>query len=90
MARPALRVVKRAVVRTETGEAAPSVWLSQLKDGVNYGVRDYGRLAKRVTDRAIAEFLKVKRFVEVEVPLLTEANGAERLRRSAETTKGGG
>lgn len=77
MPRPKHKTCKRAVVRTETVEEAPSVWLSQLKDGVNYGVRDYGRLGRRATDRAMAEFLRLQRFVEVEVPRRAAALAVE-------------
>ena len=72
----------RKVRRTVT---EPSVWISQMKDRVSYGVKDAGRPGKRTSQRAMAEFLRVKHFVEVELVEMTEKNRSELLKKSVET-----
>jgi hypothetical protein len=85
LGRPKQQTARRAVTRrSETGEEVPAVWISQMSGGVSYGVRDFGKLGKRATDRAIAEFLRVKHFVEVELKEIEAANQAELLKKSGE------
>lgn len=74
------RVKSARVVNAEIEQ--PAVWLSQMKEGVNYGVRDYGKAGRRTTERAIAEFLRVKHFVEVELPETTARYEQELMERS--------
>lgn len=64
-------------------ETTPVVWIQQTKEGISYGVRAYGRSLKRNTDQAIEQFKRVKRFVEVEAPKLSDEHVAEVLRESA-------
>lgn len=78
--------VTRATITGEQ-DKEPAVWITQLQNNVNYGVRSHAKLSKRAVAQAIEHFRAVKFFVEVELPEITRANDKERLRRSAEIAK---
>ena len=80
----AMKQSTRAVVRSEQEREEPGVWITQLKDTINYGVRVYGSANKRNLKAAVEQFSALKRFVEIEVPQLTQANDEEKLKVSVE------
>jgi hypothetical protein len=70
-------------------ETTPCAWIQQTKEGISYGVRAYGKSVRRNTTAALAEFARLKRAVEVDVPRLTAENLAEQLRASKELASQG-
>lgn len=73
----------RAVIRSEQENEEPGIWITQLKDTTNYGIRVYGSANARNLKRAKEMFATLKRFIEIDVPQLFADNEKEKLEISA-------
>lgn len=77
--RPRRTMVKRAIVRNVEGDEAPGVWISMLKNGVDYGVKDFGKLGPASTQRALLEFCRIALFLKQAFPSLLENSTQDEL-----------
>lgn len=78
------RQTRGMVIRATEEQDEPSVWITQLKDSVNFGVRVSGPLTKRAVAKAKEHFTAVKHFVDVEIPQLTANNLRDAMKVSVE------